>query len=133
VEIKKVQTVHLSNKRYIVKYTVASQELMPQVQSLLRSFAYLATLAFLYSVCSSRIQTILSKPPRLGALVLGLCLPCQTRDNVLGDLTEDYAQHKHDRGHLRAYFWYYEQVTVSLVPLIWQRIKASLFFRRRAS
>jgi predicted permease len=53
------------------------------------------------------------QPPRLAEGAIRILLPGATREYVVGDLAEQYAQRAH-RGRLRAHLWYWRQVLDSV-------------------
>lgn len=58
-----------------------------------------------------------SAPPRFAEYLLYLFIPKLQRQNLLGDLQEEYLEVSERFGKKRATFWFYKQVGTSLWPL----------------
>ena len=59
-----------------------------------------------------------SRPPQFGEYILYLFLLKKDRDNVLGDLQEEYSEVLLKFGRTKAKIWYYKQVYTSIWPLL---------------
>jgi len=66
------------------------------------------------------------QPPKFAEFLLYIFLPKQRRDNLLGDLEEEYYDVCHRFGNIRAQIFYYSQVARSLWPLFASLIQKGL-------
>src|SRR6266536_5900849 len=64
---------------------------------------------------TSRGETV--RLPRAGTSLLCLFLTTRERENLMGDLAEEYQAVLSAFGHRKAAWWFYEQVFYSLLPL----------------
>ena len=64
-----------------------------------------------------------SSAPRLGERILLLILSKEERLNIIGDLTEEYAEIATKHGERFARIWYYKQVATSAWPMIRKAIR----------
>jgi hypothetical protein len=63
-----------------------------------------------------------SEPPRNARFLLRL-LPKSFRVAMQGDLEEEYWEVLSEQGERRARFWYWEQIFLSLGPIVWRQIR----------
>ena len=77
---------------------------------------------------SNSLRSANVSPPRFGRYML-CYLPQKIRDEVIGDLEEEYHIKYHALGKRKAMIWYYRQIIASLWPfiaqigeLVWHRI-----------
>lgn len=68
-----------------------------------------------------------SSPPSLAEKLLLLFLSKNDRENLIGDLAEEYIDIELRHGHLFAGFWYWKQAMASVYPLIKKAFRWSLF------
>jgi hypothetical protein len=73
--------------------------------------------------------------PQSAEFLLDLFLSAKDRDEVLGDLQEQYAKRVTKYGHVKAKIWLYKQVGASMLPLLWKLITLGLgkWIRRHIS
>jgi Bacterial RNA polymerase, alpha chain C terminal domain len=63
-------------------------------------------------------------PPKYGEFLLYLFLKRKDRENVIGDLVEEYSTIILPKfGVLKASLWFWKQVASSIMPLLWPRMK----------
>ena len=65
---------------------------------------------------------IAQPPSRLASWLLGCLLPREDAEAVIGDLIEECAL-KQSESQLQRSWWYWSQVSRSLTPLVWTRIR----------
>ena len=63
------------------------------------------------------------RPPHFAQLALRFLLTEDAKDNVIGDLTEEYAEKQTELGRRGAQAWYYKQALLSMAPLLWHRVR----------
>jgi hypothetical protein len=66
-------------------------------------------------------------PPQLGERALYLILSKQDRENLIGDLAEEYAEVQSKHGTRFAAIWYWKQVGASVFPLTIKAIRWFLY------
>jgi hypothetical protein len=72
-----------------------------------------------------------STVPLDGQYLLRLLAPRERRDDLIGDLEEEYHQVEADHGHRKAVIWYWTQVVLSLGPLVPRAVKGWLLVTLR--
>ena len=80
--------------------------------------------------CQTSAFPVSTEPPRYAKFLL-LLVPKRNRENILGDIEEEYRDViLPDYGLRAARLWYWSQVSLSLAPLIWtvlQRVAGLAF------
>lgn len=66
-------------------------------------------------------------PPKSWEFALFLLLSKADRENIIGDLAEEYIEVANKFGSRRANLWYYKQVVGSTAPVVWKAVKAGWF------
>jgi putative ABC transport system permease protein len=75
----------------------------------------------------------MKRPPRIARWLLHRSLPAHNRDDIIGDLDEEYRGYvSRERGPLRARWWYWRQALGSLPPTIGRDLARDLRFGARA-
>ncbi|MGD8328801.1 MAG: ADOP family duplicated permease [Acidobacteriota bacterium] len=75
----------------------------------------------------------MKRPPRIARWLLHRSLPAHNRDDIIGDLEEEYAGYVvRERGPLRARWWYWRQALGSLSPTVGRDLGRDLRFGARA-
>ena len=69
---------------------------------------------------TSRGETV--RLPRAGTSLLCLFLTTRERENLMGDLAEEYQAVLSESGDRRATYWFYKQVFDSLWPLTYRSL-----------
>jgi hypothetical protein len=92
-----------------------------QVSSLITVGALL-----LFGIISSTSKSENSNPPQLAELLLEKILSKEERENLIGDLAEEFTERQSVYGIRSTNFWYWRQVKNSAWPIIQVRIKLAL-------
>jgi len=75
----------------------------------------------------------MKRPPRIARWLLHRSLPAHNRDDIIGDLDEEYTGYVvRERGPLRARWWYWRQALGSLAPTVGRDLARDLRFGARA-
>lgn len=75
---------------------------------------------------ASKQKKLYASTPKFGEYLLYLLLPKRDRENLIGDLAEEYVEVQLKFGTMAANIWYYKQVFTSAWPLILKAIRIGL-------